>query len=348
MFRGGELPEFKLAYETWGKLNAARSNAVLIFTGLSPNAHAASSSADPEPGWWEKMVGPGKPLNSNRYFIICLNSLGSCKGSTGPNSINPATGEPWRLAFPELAIEDIAASGALLLDALGIDQLHAMVGPSMGGMTALAFLREHPRRVNHLLSISAALAADSFAIGMRSVQRETIVTDPNWNDGNYNNSAWPVNGMRIARKLGMMTYRSANEWRHRFGRQPQENYPETIYGMNFQIESYLEAAAQKFIHQFDPVSYVYLSRAMDWFDVGHGFPDADRAFDRLELKSACIIGVHSDILFPIHQQKMIATLLEKQNVNIEFHALDSVQGHDAFLVDYPRFGPIIRDYLLNI
>ncbi len=185
MKKGGVLPSFTMAYETWGKLNADRSNAVLILSGLSPNAHAASSQADPSPGWWEIMVGPGAPIDTDRFHVIALNSLGSCKGSTGPASENPETGKTYRLDFPDLCVEDIAQSAILLIKHLGIGQLCTMVGPSMGGMSALAYLQQNPQGARHFLTISSSPNSAPFSIAIRSLQRELIVSDPAWNDGNY-------------------------------------------------------------------------------------------------------------------------------------------------------------------
>ncbi len=206
--RGGSIPEINVAYETWGELNAARDNAVMILTGLSPSAHAAKNADDPSDGWWEPMIGPGKPIDSDRNFIVCINSVGSCKGSTGPASINRETGKPWRLDFPQLAVQDIATAATLVIDHLGIDRLHALVGPSLGGMSCLAWMQQNPGRVRHFLTISSAAAAEPFAIAIRSVQRECIFRDPHWQDGQYTDDDWPEMGMRLARKLGMLSYRS--------------------------------------------------------------------------------------------------------------------------------------------
>jgi len=341
--KGGKLPSFTLAYETWGELNASKSNAALILTGLSPSAHAASSEADPSPGWWEPMIGPGLPIDTDRFFVISLNSLGSCKGSTGPASENPATGKPYRLDFPDLSVEDIAATANQLVKHLGIDQLATMVGPSMGGMSALAYLQQHPQGARHFLTISSSPNSEPFSIAIRSLQRELIVSDPDWNDGNYDDENWPVKGMRMARKLGMLSYRSASEWRTRFGRRTQDYYPTELFGMNYEVESYLEAAARRFVRSFDPCSYLYLSRCMDWFNVADGYPDLTAALAEIQLKSACVIGVETDILFPLHQQKEIADALRSNGVDTCFFALESLMGHDAFLVDYEHFNPHIAD-----
>jgi homoserine O-acetyltransferase len=346
--KGGVLPSYTLAYETWGTLNADASNAVLIQTGLSPNAHVASSDADPSPGWWEPMVGPGKPIDSDRFYVISLNSLGSCKGSSGPASENPATGKPYRLDFPALCIEDIARGAHELVKHLGIERLCTMVGPSMGGMSALAYLHQHPRGSRHFLTISSAPCAEPFSIAIRSLQRELIVTDPDWNDGQYDQEHWPENGMRMARKLGMLSYRSAEEWRTRFGRELQNYFPREVFGMDYAVESYLEAAARRFIHSFDPCSYLYLSRSMDWFNVADGYRDLQHALAEIQLKSACVIGVDSDILFPLYQQKDIADALTANGIETEFTELKSPLGHDAFLVDYDQFGPLVAAYFDRI
>ena len=345
-YRGGELQDVTIAYETWGTLTVERDNAVLLLTGLSPGAHAASSPDDPDPGWWEAMIGPGKPLDTDRYFVICVNSLGSCKGSTGPASINPHTGEAWRLEFPPLSLEDVASAAWQVVRAHGIEQLEALVGPSMGGMTALGLLKQVPDCARRLISISSASAATPFAISIRSLQREAIVSDPNWQNGCYTDDRWPVTGMRLARKLGMISYRSAEEWQERFGRQLQDHFPHTIFGMQFAVESYLEAHAQKFIGQFDPCCYLYLSRAMDWFDAGdrhHG--DTTALLRTTAVQQALVLGTHTDLLFPLHQQEQLAACLQKAGIETDLHALPSVQGHDAFLVDSERFGPPIKEFL---
>ncbi len=346
--KGGVLPSITLAYETWGELNKDASNAVLILTGLSPSAHTASSPQDPSPGWWEPMVGPGKPIDSDRFFVISPNSLGSCKGSSGPAGENPETGKPYRLDFPELCIEDIAASAFELVRHLGIERLSTMVGPSMGGMSALAYLQQNPNGARHFLTISSSPNSAPFSIAIRSLQRELIVSDPAWSNGNYDDKNWPETGMRMARKLGMLSYRSGEEWRERFGRRLQDYFPTELFGMNYEVESYLEAAARRFIHSFDPCCYLYLSRCMDWFNVADGFPDLTAALAAIQLRSACVIGVGTDILFPAYQQKEIADALSQNGVETSFTNLDSLMGHDAFLVDYSHFTPLVTDYFNEI
>lgn len=342
--RGGTLPGLRIAYETWGSLNQSKDNAVMILTGLSPSAHAASHENDPSEGWWEPIVGPGKPLDSDRNFIICINSLGSCKGSTGAASINPETGTPWRLDFPELTVQDIAKAANLVLEALEIEQLRAVVGPSLGGMSCLAWLQQNPDRARHFLSISSAAAAEPFAIAIRSLQRECIVNDRSFNDGAYSDEVWPETGMQLARKLGMMSYRSPQEWAKRFGRLPQARFKRRRFGMDFAIESYLESAAIKFVHGFDPCCYLYLSRVMDLFDAREGYDSLQAALAPVRLQSVKVIGVKTDILWPLHQQAELADAFAANGVDTQFRPLNSIQGHDSFLVDYDRFRPAVAEY----
>ena len=350
MFRGGELTGARLAYETWGELAPARDNAVLILTGLSPGAHAAANAADPSPGWWEDMLGPGKYIDTNRWYVICANSLGSCKGSTGPASVNPATGEPYRLDFPELTLEDVANSSFELVRSLGIERLACLVGNSMGGMSALAYLVQHPGSARGHVSISTAAQAQPFAIAIRSLQREAIRLDPNFNGGRYDDNHYPEAGMSIARKLGVITYRSAMEWVGRFARIKLEAHQrdDDPFGFEFQVESYLAGHARRFVRDFDPNSYLYLSRASDWFDLAEHGGSLDAAFARIRLERALVIGVESDILFPLPQQEDIADRLRAGGAEVELVALDSLQGHDAFLVDIPRFGAAIAAFLATL
>ncbi|MEM1090221.1 MAG: homoserine O-acetyltransferase [Pseudomonadota bacterium] len=345
--RGGGLSQFTLAYETWGKLNSRGDNAVVICTGLSPDAHVCSSDENPSPGWWEFMVGPDKPVDTNRWFVLCINSLGSCKGSTGPASINPETGELYRLDFPKLSIEDIAAAAHELVRELDIPEIAVMIGPSMGGMTALAYSLQFGR-VRHMINISSGISSTPFAIALRSLQREMIREDSEWENGNYGDGDGPKTGMRLARKLGMITYRSAEEWQDRFMREtiPLDEQGDDPFGPSFEIESYLQYHAQKFIHGFDPNCYLYLSRALDWFDAkDHGFGMADSI---ARFKSALVVGVGSDILFPIYQQRQIATIMTEERTPVQFRALESVQGHDSFLVDAERFAPVVASYLEHL
>jgi homoserine O-acetyltransferase len=346
MHRAGYLASPTLAYETWGELNKARDNAVLIFTGLSPSAHVASCAEDPTPGWWEEMVGSEHPIDSDRYFVICVNSLGSCYGTTGPASINPATGEHYRLSFPVLTLEDVAESAWYVVQQLGIEVLHSVVGCSMGGMTGLAFCVRHPGRVRQFVSISSGARALPFSIAIRSLQREMIRSDPKWQNGQYPAEDPPITGQRLARKLGMISYRSAEEWAQRFGRErsigsaPIENQ----FIAEFSVESYLENVAKKFTGSFDPNCYLYLSHASDLFDLADYGGSLECGFKRLQLERTLVIGVSSDILFPIEQQRELAQGFATACDNTELVELDCIRGHDSFLVDMDAFRPIIWNF----
>ena len=352
MKRGGTLTGARLAYETWGTLDTARDNAILILTGLSPSAHAAANAENPSPGWWEEMLGPGKPIDTRCWFVVCVNSLGSCKGSTGPASIDPATGRVYKLTFPELTLEDVGNAAFALMRGLGIDRLACLIGNSMGGMSALGWLLHHPGSVRAHVSISTAPQAQPFAIAIRSLQREAIRLDPNWNNGNYDDAHYPEAGMSIARKLGVITYRSAMEWVGRFARirlDAETRPDDDPFGVEFQVESYLAGHARRFVRSFDPNCYLYLSRASDWFDIAeYGDGDADAALARIEVERALVIGVSTDILFPLSQQQQIAAALTLAGAKVDFVPLDSPQGHDAFLVDIPRFGAAIAAFLASL
>ena len=348
MKRGGELHGARVAYETWGALSAAHDNALLILTGLSPSAHAASNEQDPSPGWWEAMIGPGKAIDTDRWFVICVNSLGSDKGSTCPASIDPATGEPYRLNFPELALEDVANAAHAAVSSLGIERLACLIGCSMGGMSALAYMLLHPGSVRAHISVDTAPQAQPFAIAIRSLQREAIRLDPQWNNGRYDDTQYPETGMSIARKLGVITYRSAMEWNGRFARirlEPEQR-DDDPFGFEFQVESYLEGHAQRFVRGFDPNSYLYLSRASDWFDIAeYGNGSILEGLKRIRIERALVIGVSTDILFPLEQQEQIAEGLSAAGADVEFIALDSPQGHDAFLVDIENYSRAIGGFL---
>jgi homoserine O-acetyltransferase len=346
MRRGGHLDRPVIAYETWGRLSEARDNAVLIFTGMSPSAHASSSPEDPSPGWWEEIVGPSRPIDTRRWFVICVNSLGSCFGSTGPASVNPATGKPYGTSFPVLTLEDIANAGKFVLDQFGIGKLHTLVGPSMGGMTSLAFAIQHPGRLRNLVLISTAARSLPFAIAMRSLQRELIRRDPDWKEGAYQPDPGPIAGMRLARKLGMITYRSAREWEQRFGRErvDGERQAGNAFALDFEVESYLEAHARKFTGQFDANSYLYLSRASDLFDVAEHGGSVVAGLARIRAERVLVVGVETDILFPLAQQRELASGLDARDRQVHLVELPSIQGHDSFLVDMDRFRPVLAAF----
>ena len=353
--RGGSLANPYLAYETWGELSKFKDNVVVILTGLSASSHVASSRTNPGAGWWEGMVGNGKAIDTNKYYVICINSLGSCFGSTGPASINDITKEPYRLTFPELSIDDMASATKLLLDRLGIDSIHTLIGPSMGGMHALALVVQNTNLIRNFIAISTASQSLPYSIAIRSLQREVIRKDPLWKNGYYSPDSPPHNGVRIARKLGMMSYRSADEWAQRFGRKKsaKTEITQNTFGFEntnfeFEIESYLEHLAIKFQDVFDANSYLYLSRAIDWFDLADYGSSPDKVLGQTNMDNALVLGVKSDTLFPISQQKEIAESLSTGSTKVTYKSLDCVQGHDSFLVDIETFSKEIKCFLDNL
>lgn len=346
MRRGGVLHGARIAYETWGELNDARDNALLLFTGLSPSAHAASSPADPGDGWWQRMLGPGLAIDTDRFFVVCVNSLGSCFGSTGPASLDPATGHPYRLGFPDLSVEDIARGGFETVRSLGIERVDTVAGPSLGGMVVVAYAALFPGAARRLVSISGTAAASPFAIALRSIQREAITSDPDWREGHYTSEHPPRTGLRLARKLGTVTYRSAAEWQQRFDREPiREGLEGSVpFASEFSVQGYLEIQARRFVTAFDANCYLYLSRAMDRFDLSaHG--EHERVLGRAGLQAALVIGVESDLLFPIHEQSALARAFEGAGVATRFAPLKCIEGHDSFLIDIERFGRELHRFL---
>jgi homoserine O-acetyltransferase len=302
------------------------------------------------------MIGPGLAIDTNRWFVMCVNSLGSCFGSTGPASVNPATGKSYRLEFPELCVEDIARAGYEAARTLGIEQLDTVIGPSLGGMVVVAFAAVAPGGARRLVSISGSSAASAFAIALRAVQREAVMSDPAWKAGQYAaGEAGPQAGMRVARKLGTITYRSAGEWAGRFsregigpvGKKAVEQALKRVpagFGPRFAVETYLESQAERFVRVFDPNCYLYLSRAMDCFDIAaHGA--AESVYRRSGISHALVVGVESDILFALEEQALIARGMEAAGIATRFVPLPSIEGHDAFLVDHARFDAALRGFL---
>ncbi|KAF2715117.1 homoserine O-acetyltransferas-like protein [Pleomassaria siparia CBS 279.74] len=265
---GGVLPEFDVAYEAWGTLSEEKDNAILLHTGLSASSHAHSTEANPQPGWWEKFIGPGKPLDTDKYFVICTNVIGGCYGSTGPSSIDPANGERYATRFPILTMEDMVRAQFRLLDNLGIEKLYASVGSSMGGMQSLAAGVLFPDRVSRVVSISGCARSHPYSIAMRHTQRQVLMMDPNWARGFYYGRVPPHGGMKLAREIATVTYRSGPEWEQRFGRRRADPSRPPALCPDFLIETYLDHAGEKFCLEYDPNSLLYVSKAMDLFDLG--------------------------------------------------------------------------------
>lgn len=273
---GGVLPSFDIAWEAWGTLNEDKSNAILLHTGLSASSHAHSTEANPKPGWWERFIGPGAPLDTNKYFVICTNVLGGCYGSTGPSSIDPLSGQHYGTSFPILTMSDMVRAQFRLLDAMGIGQLYASVGCSMGGMQSLAAGVLETERVARIVSVSGCARSHPYSVAMRHTQRQVLMNDPNWakTRGNYYTSIPPHTGMKLAREIATITYRSGPEWEKRFGRQRADPSKPPALCPDFLIETYLDHAGEKWCLEYDANSLLYVSKAMDLFDLGAQLQEA--------------------------------------------------------------------------
>lgn len=340
LHRGGFLRRGRVAYESLGVPNARRSNTVLVLTGLSADAHIASHPEDPMPGWWEGMVGPGRAIDTDRWNVVCVNSIGSCFGSSGPASVDLATLRPYRLTFPEVSVEDMADAAAHVLSTLGVRQAAAVVGCSMGAMAALSLITRHPQLAAAHVSVCGAPMATDFAIAVRSIQREAIRHDQAWAAGDYTLERFPRRGMLTARKLGMLTYRGMREWESRFGR-GHLGSPGSPFAAEFAVEAYLQRQADRFVDRFDPNSYLYLSRASDRFD--GPLPPTLPA-----LRKALVLGASTDVLSPTDQQEAIAQHLRRAGVPTVRTTLASPHGHDSFLVDVSSFGNAIGAFLSTL
>ncbi|TFK43678.1 Alpha/Beta hydrolase protein [Crucibulum laeve] len=396
------LPSFDIAYETWGTLSPAKDNVILLHTGLSASSHAASTPTNPADGWWEKFIGPGKALDTDQFFIICTNVLGGCYGSTGPSSIEPATGKPWATRFPVISVFDMVRAQFCLLDHLGVHKLYASVGCSMGAMQSLAAGWLHPERVGKLVSISGTARSSPSSVAMRFAQRSVLMADPNWNNGFYYDGLPPHTGMKLARQIATITYRSGPEWDQRFGRQmrplPESEAPSNgprppALCPDFLIETYLDHQGESFCLKYDANSLIYISKAMDLFDMTdsalkslqlrpskrhtstypehHPNPGTQQPHKTSHSKShpppvnppphlsdlakgmaplahipTLVLGVQSDILFTVEQQREVADALRMGgNENVSYYELGGVWGHDTFLIDVLNVGGAIRGFL---
>lgn len=343
-YNNKSLDKFQLAYETWGKLNAKKNNAILLFTGLSASSHAKSQQRNPKPGWWEKFIGPNLGIDTNHFFVICCNHLGGCYGSTGPSSIDPNTDRPYGSSFPMLSIEDFVRAQFQLVKHLGIEKLHASIGSSLGGMCSILSGLVYPDNVGRVATISACIAPYPTAIALRYLQRKMIMTDPNWCEGHYyDRDTYPIDGMRIAREIATLTYRSGPEWLERFG---LRRFNDTIQlAPTFEIESYLQYQGLTFAKKYDPNSLLYISRAMDLFNLADGYENTEAALAKIKCP-VLVLGSQTDILFPIWQQKQLAEeLIQAGNPNVTFFELNSIFGHDTFLLDINGVSTALKGFL---
>ena len=334
---GRNLASLTLVYETWGKLNSDKSNAVLVHHALSVGSHASSHDKNPESGWWEDIIGPGKAIDTSIYFVICINNLGSCFGSSGPLSLNEETGVPYKGSFPQITIGDMTASQKLLTDELEIDKFYAVIGGSMGAMLSLNWAIEYPDSLTKLILISTAYKAYPANVANRAIQHQAIRMDPQWQQGNYASSA-ALSGFRLARKLGLYTYRNANEWNRRFNSHSNANVKD------IDIIQYMDYNAEKFCGVFDANSYLILTHSMDLFNVTETHASGRDCFSKISAKTL-IVSEESDILFtPQQQEDLLAALLEG-GVDCRFVVHRSQFGHDAFLVEKEPFTRYIGDFL---
>jgi len=338
-----------LAYETYGRLNAERSNAVLIAHALSGDAHVAGyhSANDPKPGWWDIMVGPGKGIDTDRYFVICSNILGSCMGSTGPSSIDPHSGTPYGLDFPLITIGDMVKAQKALIDHLGIDQLLAVVGGSVGGMQVLEWCARSPERVRAAIPMATTMRHSALAIAFNEVARQSIMADPNWNGGHYYGDRKPDLGLAVARMIGHITYLSDESMRLKFGRRLQNKAAFSFtFDADFQVESYLRYQGKKFVERFDANSFLYITKAADYFDLAHhyGGGSAVRALSKTRSKFL-VVSFTSDWLYPTYQSREMVKAMKKNGLDVSFCEIEADWGHDAFLLPNPRLSALLKGFL---
>ncbi|MFK8051216.1 MAG: homoserine O-acetyltransferase [Halioglobus sp.] len=330
---GGTINPLVLAFECYGSLNEQKDNAIVVHHALSTSSHLAASEKNPEKGWWQDMVGPGCHLDTNKYFVICINNLGSCYGSSGPNSINPKTKQKYLSDFPTVTIIDMVKSQKMLIDSLGITQLHAIVGNSMGAMLSLAWLTLYPDHARHLVSISSSAQAYPANNANRFLQRDIIQVDPAWNGGDYPDSA-TLSGFKTARKLGLLTYRNWAELNERFVNKTGKE----------SIEHYLTYNAEKFIARFDCNSYLYLLDAMNTFNLSGADGSLVEAFKPIKAETL-VVSVNSDILFTPSQQQTLFAALDDAGVPARYIDHHSEFGHDAFLIETEAFGQYISHFI---
>lgn len=344
---GASLAPVTLAYETYGTLNRARDNAILLLHALSGDAHAAGRHRhdDRKPGWWDTMVGPGRPFDTDRYFVICSNVLGGCQGSTGPSSLNPATEQPYGASFPVITIADMVRAQVRLIDRLGIATLHTVAGGSMGGFQALEWATAYPDRVRNAILLATTARSSTQTVAWNCIGRRAIMCDPHWRNGNYYGHEPPVDGQAIARMIGHITYVSEPGLEDKFGREFQDhNGPHYTLQPEFQIESYLDYQGVTFNARFDPNSYLYITKAMDYWDLPGRYGSLEAAMARVQARVQ-LISFTSDWLYPTSESRAIAEALRRVGGYVEHVEIASHAGHDAFLIDYQTQTPVIADFL---
>ena len=344
---GKPLSPVTLAYETYGTLNADRSNAILILHALTGDAHAAGwHKGDKSPGWWDNMIGPGKAFDTDRYFVICSNVLGGCRGSTGPASMNPRSGKPYALEFPIITLKDMVDAQRHLVDHFAIDRLLAVSGGSMGGMQALQWVASYPERVRSAIPIATTATHSPQQIAFNEVGRQSIMSDPNWNEGNYYGGPLPAKGLSVARMVGHITYMSDVSMAEKFGRRFKNTRSNFKFDPEFEVEGYLQYRGENFINRFDPNSYLYITKAIDYFDLanGKGLTEILRGVKTRFL----VIAFKSDWLYPSYQSQEIARACKRAGVEAIYAELNSTWGHDAFLIEVDEQSHLVSHFLKKV
>jgi homoserine O-acetyltransferase len=347
---GTKLGSIALAYETYGELNADKSNAIMILHALSGDAHVAGKHAanDPKPGWWDEAVGPGKTFDTNKYFVICSNVIGGCRGSIGPSSVNPRTGKPYGLTFPVLAMADMVEAQRLLLDHLGVENLLAVTGGSMGGMQALQWAVSYPARIKSAIVLAATARVSPQSIALNEVARQAIYADPNWNHGDYYEGTPPNAGLAVARMIGHITYLSDASMREKFGRRLQEREKYGYeFATEFAVENYLKYRGNSFTHRFDANSFLYLTKAIDYFDLSLGQSSLAEAFRHVTAKFM-VVSYSSDWLYPAAESEEMVRALLQNGIDATYVEIRSNYGHDAFLLEIERLSGLTHDFLHRV
>ena len=342
---GRTIPGFTLRYETYGRLNERGDNAIFVCHALSGDHHAAGihSLRDRKTGWWNNIIGPGKALDTTRYFVVCSNCLGGCQGSTGPMSVDPATGRAYGMTFPPLTIRDMVRADKRLLDHLGISRLHAAIGGSMGGMRVLQFGIEYPGFVERLLPMATTARENAQAIAFNAVGREAIMQDPGWNSGHYEPGGGPRVGLAIARMMAHITYVSDQSMDRKFGRRKRES-TDASPSAQFEVESYLQYQGQSFINRFDANTYLYITRALDHFDLAGTYGSLEKAFEPVTARTLCV-AFTSDWLFPPLQNRAFVLALLRSGKSASYAELTTDLGHDSFLLESPALYELVRSFL---
>jgi len=343
---GASLGPITLAYETYGKLNKDKNNAILVAHALSGDAHAAGfhTKDDPKPGWWESMIGPGKAFDTDKYFVICSNVIGGCKGSTGPSSVNPKTGKPYALDFPIITIADMVKAQKMLIDYLGVKKLLSVCGGSMGGMQVLQWVASYPEYVRSAIPIATSWKHSPQQIAFDEVGRQAIMADPDWNKGNYYGAKSPERGLAVARMIGHITYMSDESMEDKFSRKLKADNYSFTFKTDFEVEGYLRYRGDSFVKRFDANSYLYITKAMDYFDLSGGelIPEGKTIDTRF-----LVIAFQSDWLYPAYQSHEIIHFLKGRHVDATYCEIQSRYGHDAFLLEVPEQTHLIKHFLAS-